>query len=70
MRRGDQVQATKVIDEHGENGETIVHARAGEVGQVVDVFGAGWVMVAWTGGACQCHTDEITPFVGRSDSRA
>jgi hypothetical protein len=66
VKTGDQVQAVKQIDEHGENGETIVHARAGDVGQVVDVFSAGWLMIAWAGGACQCHTDEITPFVEAS----
>ena len=73
MKIGDQVQALKMLDEDGENGETIVHARAGDVGQVVDVFpveDGEWVMVAWAGGACQCHTDEITPFVGETDSPA
>lgn len=67
MKIGDEVQALKQIDELGDAGEYTAHAQAGDVGQVVDVFptdDGAWVMVAWAGGACQCHTDEITPFVG------
>lgn len=62
MKTGDQVQAKKQIDELGDGGEYVVHARVGDIGQVVDVFPAddgAWLMVAWEGGACQCHTDEV-----------
>lgn len=59
---GEIVVARARVEEEGFQGPGMyVHAERGEVGEVVDVFDAGWSMVRWarTGTACQCHEDEL-----------
>lgn len=66
MRHGDEVVASRRIAERGFNGRGVhEHARKGERGEIVDVFGDGWIMVRWrrTGTACQVHADEVSPRV-------
>jgi hypothetical protein len=63
MLAGTEVEAKGQIAEEQEDGTMLVHAEAGDVGQVVDVVLPGeWFMVAWANGTAQCHTDELSPL--------
>ncbi len=62
MKMGQEVVAKTQITEVTEEGMR-VYAEPGEVGQVVDDFQDGWLMVAWDSGSTQCHENELNPHV-------
>ena len=72
MHVGSVVRARVVVTESTDEGE-VTFAQVGELGEVLEVFDGGTLMVAWPGGVAECDSSELEPNVDDShlaDSRA